>query len=131
MRLICPHCAVAYDVPPSLLAGRRAVRCARCKQEWVEQEGVAIAVPAPVAEPAATASPPAPEPLVPASLRAEAALARPGAAAARASAARLGWAGSVLLLAIGAWSAVAWRSDVMHAWPPSGRLYAALGLSGQ
>jgi len=26
------------------------------------------------------------------------------------------------------WAAVAWRGDVMNAWPPSERLYMALGL---
>jgi len=81
----------------------------------MERGGVAVAVEeasAPTAKPgplACAAAPPRP----------------PGAGV------RLGWAGSVLLLALGAWSAVAWRGDVMHAWPPSGRVYSALGLAGR
>jgi hypothetical protein len=26
------------------------------------------------------------------------------------------------------WAAVAWRGDIMRAWPPSERIYAVLGL---
>ncbi len=39
-----------------------------------------------------------------------------------------GWAASILFLAALVWAAVAWRGDVMRAWPPSERLYSALGL---
>jgi len=117
MRLVCPHCDTAYDVPPALLAGRRAVRCARCTGEWMESGGVAVAVEdAPVTEAE-------PTPLVAETAPPRRAIRSPGA--------RFGWAGSVLLLALGAWSAVAWRTDVMHAWPPSGRVYSALGLTGR
>lgn len=122
MRLVCPHCDAAYDVPPALLAGRRAVRCARCGREWTEQtepaDGVAdAAVPAEV--------PSGPTPRAPISVLEPMALPlRP-----RGAAVRFGWAGSMLLLALGAWSVVTWRADVMHAWPPSGRLYSALGLT--
>ena len=38
------------------------------------------------------------------------------------------WAASVSLLLLLAAAAVHWRTDVMAAWPPSERLYAALGL---
>jgi hypothetical protein len=42
------------------------------------------------------------------------------------------WAVSLALLAALGWGGVRWRTDIMHAWPPSERLYAALGLaSGQ
>jgi predicted Zn finger-like uncharacterized protein len=119
MRLVCPHCDALYDVPPSLLPGRRTVRCARCSGKWVEQgETPAVAIAPPIAPPEVPIhAPPPPQ-------EAYVASSRPSA-----SAARFGWAGSVLLLGLGAWSAVAWRSDVMRAWPPSGRLYSALGLA--
>ena len=110
MRLVCPHCTAAYDVTPSLLVGRRAVRCARCTREWVEPAGTAEPIVTPIPLPIIDAPPPPPK--------------------VSGSAVRLGWAGSVLLLALGAWSAVAWRNDVMHAWPPSGRVYSALRLAG-
>ncbi len=39
-----------------------------------------------------------------------------------------GWAASILLLAALLWAGVAWRGNIMRAWPPSERLYTALGL---
>ncbi|MGI3777472.1 MAG: zinc-ribbon domain-containing protein [Janthinobacterium lividum] len=40
----------------------------------------------------------------------------------------VGWLASAVLLAALAGAAIAWRGPVQHAWPPSTRLYAALGL---
>lgn len=40
----------------------------------------------------------------------------------------IGWALTVALLAAFAWSAVSFRAHVMAAWPPSERVYGALGL---
>ena len=123
MRLVCPHCDAAYDVTPSLLVGRRAVRCARCTREWVETAGTPKPIPEPIATPIPGPIPGAiPGPII------DAPASPPKVSG---SAVRLGWAGSVLLLALGAWSAVAWRNDVMHAWPPSGRVYSALRLAGR
>ncbi len=35
MRIVCPNCAAAYDVPDQVMAGPpRAFRCARCAHEW-------------------------------------------------------------------------------------------------
>lgn len=39
------------------------------------------------------------------------------------------WAASLLVLALLVWAAFAWRGDIMQAWPPSTRVYAALGLA--
>src|SRR5690348_17886277 len=56
MRLICPSCSVAYEVPDSLVPAGRAVRCVRCGGEWTP---VAAAV-----EEAAPEPEPEPEPVV-------------------------------------------------------------------
>ena len=40
----------------------------------------------------------------------------------------LAWAASLAVLGALIWAMIAWRADVMRAWPPSERLYAALGL---
>ena len=40
----------------------------------------------------------------------------------------VGWIGTIALLATLGWAAITWRADVMQRWPPSERLYAALGL---
>jgi predicted Zn finger-like uncharacterized protein len=117
MRLVCPHCAAAYDVPPALLAGRRAIRCARCGEEWVEP-----GAPSPAAE----------EPRAAVAVVMEAAVRRadPSAPPTRPdpTAIRLAWAASVLVVVLAASGAVAWRTEVMHAWPPSQRAYSAMGL---
>ncbi len=34
MRIACPSCSAAYDVPDSLMTAGRVVRCARCGGEW-------------------------------------------------------------------------------------------------
>jgi predicted Zn finger-like uncharacterized protein len=124
MRLVCPHCAAAYEVPPSLLGRSRTVRCARCGRDWVEpgeRTGAAEAADGGT-DPRPAAMPLPPPPGGPARRRLP-------AWRGKVTALRLGWVASVLALGIGIWGAVAWRSGVMHAWPPSRRLYATLGLS--
>lgn len=39
-----------------------------------------------------------------------------------------GWIGTLVLLIAAVWLAYAWRAEIMAAWPPAARLYAALGL---
>ncbi len=39
----------------------------------------------------------------------------------------LGWAGTIVLLIFLAWFGYAYRTEVMHIWPASQRLYALLG----
>ncbi len=34
MRIVCPACSAAYEVPDALLGTGRPVRCARCGREW-------------------------------------------------------------------------------------------------
>jgi hypothetical protein len=40
----------------------------------------------------------------------------------------LAWVGSFVVIVLLGWAAYAGRTPIMHAWPPSIRLYAALGL---
>jgi predicted Zn finger-like uncharacterized protein len=35
MKIVCPTCEATYEVPESVLAAKRALRCARCGNEWV------------------------------------------------------------------------------------------------
>jgi hypothetical protein len=44
---------------------------------------------------------------------------------------RLAWAASILLLALLVGAAFAWRGQIVAAWPPSSRAYAAFGLHPQ
>ncbi len=142
MRIVCPNCRAAYEVPEPLLAGGKAVRCARCGTEWA---------PMPAAAPP-PASPPQPQPPPPSPesdnrLRAEPRLSayRPRSVDSaddarlpprddeieqvpRRRGALVAWLVSLLILALLIWAAFAFRSQVMGAWPPSERLFAALGL---
>lgn len=55
MRIVCPSCQAAYEVPDKLLTGSpRKVRCARCGDNWVPEP---VPAPTPAAMPSA-ASPP-------------------------------------------------------------------------
>ena len=40
----------------------------------------------------------------------------------------VGWVVSLVIWGVVIWAAYAYRSEIMDAWPPSQRLYAALGL---
>ena len=119
MRIVCPACTATYNVPEVRLAPGRAVRCARCGTDWMP-----LGVEAPPLQPAGETLPSVPEPVV-APPPSPAATARSRRADAVALA---GWAVSLALLAALGWGGVRWRDNVMHAWPPSERLYAALGL---
>lgn len=133
MRLVCPSCSAAYDVPDSLLTAGRVVRCARCGWEWT-----------PVAEapPESAASPPPPLPVLMADAPARFGArhgpthrpsamdwlaAHPAILRSRLPL-RAAWAASSIILMSAAWGAYAWRAQIVEAWPPSARAYAALGL---
>ena len=132
MRITCPSCASEYEVPDSLAAGR-AVRCARCSTKWHPVPDPAVASSA-ILEPEPDLPPePLPEPPysapIPAPLAAtEPLLAAPPQPAQRPLPLLLAWAGSALLIILLVAAAIAWRAPIMHGWPPSTRLYAALGL---
>jgi predicted Zn finger-like uncharacterized protein len=128
MRIVCPSCSAAYDVPDSLLTAGRSVRCARCGGDWTPVEAVG-----PEPEPP---SPP-PMPVATAPMAEVAVVARPSAMERLAAHAalpppstrlRLAWVGSLLLLALLIGGAFAWRGRIVAAWPPSARAYAAFGL---
>ncbi len=53
----------------------------------------------------------------------------PARSGAQLMALRLAWAASVLLLLALVVAGILWRSEVARAWPPSQRVYDALGLS--
>lgn len=158
MRITCPNCGAHYEVPESKLAGRKAVRCSRCGENWaplVEDEPEAAALPPRAmmarleeigvaeAEPEAhpQAGPPLEaEPMPPAPVAmgpehpvggftAMQRLAQAAEPPAPSIWLRVAWALSVILVVALLWSAFNWRADIMRVWPPSMRAYAALGLT--
>lgn len=119
MRLICPTCKAAYDVPDQQLGGRaRRLRCTRCTYEWILQ-------------PVQAAPPPPPDPPTVMGEGQRTPMARfpdyEEEAPAWDRAAAAAWAASVLLLVGLVVAAVQFRADIMHGWPPSQRLYAVFG----
>ena len=164
MRIVCPTCSAAYDVPPALLGPTaRKVRCAKCLHEWVPEEARDAA---PEPPPAPPPSPPPPAatmaqvpPMVTAPMPVMDALPEepehmPGAPAVEAPRVEppridpeiavlrrpkpspagtqmqtmVALAASVLILCALAGAATTWRAQVMRAWPPSERVFAAIGL---
>jgi hypothetical protein len=146
MLIQCPDCAAAFEVPERLLADpTRPLRCSQCRavfpipesaapktKGWQEPEAVAAPPPPPPAPPppapVAEEEPPAapelpPEPLV-------AQDSPPESANDDASSRRLraAWVASILILILGGVGAIAKRVEIMEAWPPSARLFSALGL---
>jgi predicted Zn finger-like uncharacterized protein len=151
MRIVCPSCQAAYEVPERLLAGGKAVRCARCGAEWAPAPPTREPQPPPPARPQAAAHAAEREELPPhepeRAARVEPRLPgyRPRSVdtedddrppprddeieiAPRSRGAVVAWVLSLLLLALLVWAAFAFRSVVMGAWPPSTRLFAAFGL---
>ena len=136
MRIQCPACDATYDLPEGAVKAGRPVRCARCATEWTPLPAPPIREPVPV-----PGLPPLPGPsditLPPLPSREPLPEPRPVpqerlAPAGRASADRAvlaGWVLSLAVLLLLGWAAVAWRAEVMRAWPPSERAYGALGLA--
>lgn len=153
MRIQCPACDATYDLPEGAVKAGRPVRCARCATEWMP-----VPAPVPELAPGPPPSapepprmtppppeepppePPPPEPPLPEPPLPEPPLPEPPrpdlrerlAPLGRMSADRAvlaGWVLSLAVLILLGWAAVAWRADVMRAWPPSERAYAAFGLA--
>jgi len=135
MRIVCPSCAAAYDVPEPRLTPGRTVRCARCGEEWAP---VAHSAPPSDRALAPAATPSAPPSRSPNTLSQPEPVQRKHVATAGQPHGQplwrggllllLAWAGTVAILAGLAWGAYGWRADVMRLWPPSERAYAILGL---
>jgi predicted Zn finger-like uncharacterized protein len=125
MRIICPACETAYDVPDAVLAPGRILRCARCRREWVPlpTEPEAETDAAPGDQPGQDAAPaePAPAPIV-----GVASSFMPDRPAGPRVAVIAGWLVSLLLLGGMGYAAMVWRVPIEHAWPPAGRAYALL-----
>ena len=122
MRIVCPSCSAAYDVPDSLVTAGRTVRCARCGGDWTPVKAAAPEPPPPATEPPATQAMPTARQSAMDRLAAQPALPP------KSMRLQLAWAGSLVLLALLVSAAYVWRSDVVAAWPPSARAYSAFGL---
>lgn len=146
MRIECPRCAARYEVADGLIGpAGKSVRCAKCGAVWLAGRSADLAPEPPPQWPEPPQRPvmPPPPPPPPPPPREDPALAEFGAAQAAKGrdeapppprprslmpAAILGWVATLLLLGAAAWGAYAHRDAVIEAWPPSERVYLALGL---
>jgi predicted Zn finger-like uncharacterized protein len=129
MRIVCPGCAAAYEVPANRLSPRKMVRCARCGCEWVAvQEAEADASDEANPDTALAADPAEPggqrQPALPA-ITAMDRLAAAEPKRARSAGLLIAWALTFVILAGGAAAVVVWRAPVVHAWPAAGRILGA------
>lgn len=120
MRIVCPSCQSAYDVPASVIDAGRILRCARCAADFTplppvpEPQGyVSLAPVIDASVEPITAAP---------ALRLPVARARTGNAMLV-----LAWVASFMVLAAAGWAFVAWRAPIQRAWPASARIYLMLG----
>lgn len=128
MRIACPACDAAYEVPDHLIGAGRRLRCAKCGHEWLvrppeREEPARPAPPArglPVPNPVLRRPPQVIEPPLP--QFGDAAPQRP----------RIGlwlaWTASAVVLLLLAALMLTLRAEIVAAWPPAERFYAALGL---
>ena len=130
MRLTCPSCAATYEVPDTLRPARRRIRCSACGMEWVAEpdETQADAL---MPEP----PPPAPEPMrAPPPPEARSSLFQPPRMTAppppppRSAGLVVAWIVSLLVLIGLAAGGYTERATIMRVWPPSARLFTALGV---
>ena len=122
MEITCPACAARYDVAERMVLAARAVRCVRCGTTWTPVQ----APPAAVAELSAPESAFAPDGRERAMTEAsppQALRDRPGGWPLR-----LAWLGSLVVVLVAGWSVIHFRHRIAAEWPPSARLYAAVGL---
>ena len=125
MRIDCPSCGAAYQVPETAFqaAASRAVRCVRCSHVWTPEPPRQVS-PQAAMDPVVTPLPP-PRPAAvditppyhPPVARRRANLLVP-----------VLWLLTVLLLGGAVTAAILEREKVIAAWPPSERAYALLGL---
>ncbi len=165
MRIQCPGCDAAYEVPEAQMRPGRSVRCVRCERQWQPAGDLARATSdVPKARQVAEATADAGDPRASAELEVSAApavaavplepAAKVGVIRLRQSAApvtaavdvvrgHLGlrrrglfvstplwgsaWTASLIVLAMLLLAAMNWRTTIMQAWPPSIRIYTALG----
>jgi predicted Zn finger-like uncharacterized protein len=127
MRILCPQCQAAYEVPERLIAGGRLLRCVKCRHEWREAaEAPPPPPPEPEPEPERLGAVPVPPP-IPAQHRPHQPIDPPGPAQRGQLALAAAWIASALALASFLAAILAYQAPITAAWPPAARLYVLLG----
>jgi predicted Zn finger-like uncharacterized protein len=123
MRITCPSCAAAYEVPESRLTPHKKVRCARCGGQWIP---VHTAGDTGSPEPAKDSLSHLPTESLPAVTAMDRLAALPSPQPSPAG--LLGaWVLTAVVLVAALTATVVWREAVMRAWPPSALVLAPFG----
>ena len=117
MIVSCPSCATRYLIDPTALGGKgRTVRCAKCSHTWHEQPPADMPKRVDILPPNGEPRP------IPFGSN------LPAIVAHRRRANRLGWLAVALAVIIIVVGGILARGPIVGAWPPAGKLYAAIGL---
>lgn len=132
MLITCPGCASKYEVPAHLLAaGPRRLRCAGCGLDFDTPALPKASAPLVVVTP--PPEQPMPPPLSAQFSQPRQAIAYDGGSAPKRQgggvALVMAWVVSIAVLGTAGWAMVHYREPLMAAWPPSQRLFAAIGLA--
>jgi len=120
MIVSCPSCATRYLIDPTALGGEgRTVRCAKCSHTWHEQPPADMPKRVDILPPSGEPRP------IPFGSNLPAIVAR------RRRANRLGWLAVALAVIIIVVGGILARGPIVDAWPPAGKLYAAIGLGAE
>ena len=120
MIVSCPSCATRYLIDPTALGGEgRTVRCAKCSHTWHEQPPADMPKRVDILPPNGELRP------IPFGSN------LPAIVAHRRRANRLGWLAVALAVIIIVVGGILARGPIVGAWPPAGKLYAAIGLGAE
>jgi predicted Zn finger-like uncharacterized protein len=125
MRIVCPNCAAAYEVPASRMTPQRKVRCAGCGGEWVPMREASEAPPPPDAAPPPSAHTPDRAPQIEATLPPLTAMDRLSATAHRprvTASLIAAWVMTFMALIAAVTAVVVWREPLVRIWPPGSRI---------
>jgi predicted Zn finger-like uncharacterized protein len=131
MRIDCPNCAAAYEVPASRITGHKLVRCARCGEKWVAvQESEDLPPPphvSPTEQPEQSVQPIDFSPPLTAMDR----LAASAPAPRRSVGLVAAWVATFVILIAMVTASVVWKEQVVRTWPPGARVLGASDRSMQ
>jgi predicted Zn finger-like uncharacterized protein len=130
MRIVCPGCTAAYEVPAALLRPGKLVRCAKCGSNWLPADKTEeVVTPSEPPQPPSDAEPEMAAP-VPAITAMDRLAAYPPPRPPRAG--LIGaWLLTFVVLTAAVAATIGWREAIIRAWPPSGRILSAADHTSQ
>jgi predicted Zn finger-like uncharacterized protein len=130
MRIVCPRCTAAYEVPTALLKPGKLVRCAQCSSDWLPgDEAEDVDTPSEPPQTRLDAEPEVAE-TAPAMTAMDRLAAYPPPRPPRAGLISA-WLLTFAVLTAAVAATIGWRDAIIQAWPPSGWILSATGQTSQ